>query len=114
MPDQSRDTVAVIIQEATLEQVAPVVMRAYGLTDQERTVSGLVLQGLSTRAISERLHITQHTVQDHLKSIFEKTGVRSRRELVATVLRERYLPRAKAGHHPTPSGYFADHETATT
>jgi DNA-binding CsgD family transcriptional regulator len=110
MPNDNRDTIAVIIQEATLEQAAPVVMRAYGLTDQERTVSGLVFRGLSTRAISEHLHITQHTVQDHLKSIFEKTGVRSRRELVATVLRQRYLPRAHAGDAPTASGYFAESE----
>jgi DNA-binding NarL/FixJ family response regulator len=106
MPSQGRDAVAVIIQEATADQIAPVVMSAYGLTEQERTISGLVFHGLSTRAISETLHITQHTVQDHLKSIFEKTGVRSRRELVATVLRQQYLPRAKAGQRPGPSGYF--------
>ena len=105
MPSQGRDVVAVVIQEATADQTAPVVMSAYGLTEQERTISGLVFHGLSTRAISDTLHITQHTVQDHLKSIFEKTGVRSRRELVATVLRQQYLPRAKAGRHGT-SGYF--------
>lgn len=107
MPREGRDAVAVIIQEATADQTAPVVMSAYGLTEQERTISGLVFHGLSTRAISESLHITQHTVQDHLKSIFEKTGVRSRRELVATVLRQQYLPRAKAGQRPSASGYFA-------
>lgn len=106
MPSQGRDAVAVIIQEATADQTAPVVMIAYGLTEQERTISGLVFHGLSTRAISEALHITPHTVQDHLKSIFEKTGVRSRRELVATVLRQQYFPRAKAGQRPGPSGYF--------
>ena len=103
MPGQGPDAVAVIIQEATAEQAAPIVMSAYGLTEQERTISGLVFHGLSTGAISETLHITQHTVQDHLKSIFDKTGVRSRRELVATVLRQQYLPRAKAGQRPGPS-----------
>jgi DNA-binding CsgD family transcriptional regulator len=107
MPSRGGDAVALIIQEATADQTAPVVMSAYGLTEQERTISGLVFHGLSTRAISERLHITEHTVQDHLKSIFEKTGVRSRRELVATVLRQHYLPRAKAGQRPSPSGYFS-------
>jgi DNA-binding CsgD family transcriptional regulator len=112
MPNQGRDAVAVIIQEATADQVAPLVMSAYGLTEQERTISGLVFHGLSTQAISEKLHITQHTVQDHLKSIFDKTGVRSRRELVATVMRQQYLPRAKAGHLPDPSGYFSDRESA--
>jgi DNA-binding CsgD family transcriptional regulator len=103
MPRQGHDAVAVIIEEATADQTAPVVMSAYGLTEQERTISGLVFHGLSTRAISDALHITQHTVQDHLKSIFDKTGVRSRRELVATVLRQQYLPRAHAGQRPGPS-----------
>lgn len=108
MPSQGRDTVAVIIQPATADQAAPVVMSAYGLTEQERTISGLVLHGLSTRAISQTLHITEHTIQDHLKSIFDKTGVRSRRALVATVLRQQYLPRAKAGERPGPSGYYPE------
>jgi DNA-binding CsgD family transcriptional regulator len=98
----------VIIQEASPEEIAPIVMSAYGLTGQERVVGGLVFQGQSTHTISVRLRIAEHTVQDHLKSIFDKTGVRSRRDLVATVFRQRYLPRMKAGDPPSPSGYFAE------
>ncbi len=105
--------VAVIIQEATPEEVAPIVMRLYGLTEQERTLSGLVFQGYSTHAISERLHIGEHTVQDHLKSIFDKTGVRSRRDLVATVFRQRYQPRMKRSDPLGPSGYFAETASAS-
>jgi DNA-binding CsgD family transcriptional regulator len=104
---EDRSVVAVIIQEASPDEVAPMVMSAYGLTEQERAVSGLVFRGQSTHEISERLHIAEHTVQDHLKSIFDKTGVRSRRELVATVFRQRYLPRMKAGDQRSPTGYFA-------
>ena len=110
---EDRSVVAVIIQEATPEEVAPIVMSAYGLSEQERAVSRLVFQGQSTHAISDRLHIGEHTVQDHLKSIFNKTGVRSRRELVATVFRQRYLPRMKAGDPRSPSGYFADPASAS-
>ena len=88
-------------------------MNIYGLTEQEQKISGLVFHGLSTREISDTLHITQHTVQDHLKSIFDKTGVRSRRELVAIVLRQQYLPRAKAGELPGPTGHFPDRSNAT-
>jgi hypothetical protein len=47
------------------------------------------------------------TVQDHLKSVFNKTGVGSRTELVATILRQHYLPRAKAGHPVGVNGFFA-------
>jgi DNA-binding CsgD family transcriptional regulator len=99
--------VAVIIEEPSPAELAPVAMMAYGLTKQEQVLAGLVCRGLSTSAIAERLHITPNTVQDHLKSIFEKTGVSSRRELVGTILREQYLPRLMAGRPVGPSGFFA-------
>jgi DNA-binding NarL/FixJ family response regulator len=81
-------------------------MLAYGLTKQEQTVTRFVCRGLSTREIAERLHITANTVQDHLKSIFDKTGVRSRRELVTAILQEQYLPRAMARKPIGPTGFF--------
>ncbi len=81
-------------------------MLAYGLTRQQQTLTLLVCRGLSTREIAERLHISTNTVQDHLESIFDKVGVRSRRELVTTILREQYLPRALAGRPLGPSGFF--------
>ena len=96
-PRAGADSVAVIIDEPSPTELAPVMMMAYGLTQQEQAVTGLVCRGLSTREIGERLHISALTVQDHLKSIFDKTGVRSRRELVAAILHEQYLPRAMAG-----------------
>ena len=97
LPAEDTTTIAVIIEEPSPAEIAPVLMTAYGLTKQEQTVTRLVCRGLSTRELAESLHITPHTIQDHLKSIFDKTGVRSRRELVATILQEQYLPRAMAG-----------------
>ena len=105
--DDAHANVAVIIEASTPAEVAPLVMIAYGLTAQERAITELVCQGLSTREIAGRLQITVNTVQDHLKPVFEKTGVRSRRELVATILRQQYLPRAKAGHPIGADGGFA-------
>lgn len=107
MPSAGAGAIAVVIEQASAAEVAPVIMLAYGLTQQERKLTGLVCQGLSTAEVAAQLHISLHTVQDHLKSVFEKVGVRSRRELVATILRDHYLPGAKAGRQVAPTGFFA-------
>jgi DNA-binding CsgD family transcriptional regulator len=99
--------VTVILQEAVPAQVAPLIMAAYGLTDREKTISAMVCQGLPTRQIASRLHLTADTVQDHLKSVFVRTSVHSRGELVALILQRDYLARAAAGDPLNPSGAFA-------
>ncbi len=71
----------------------PSIADAYELTKRERAVTQLVALGLSTRAIAGRLHVSPWTVQDHLKSIFKKVGVRTRGELVARVFFEHHAPR---------------------
>jgi DNA-binding CsgD family transcriptional regulator len=99
--------VTVILEEAAPAEVAPVIMSAYGLTDREKTICGLVCQGLPTRQIAGQLYLTTDTVQDHLKSVFDRTGVHSRGELVATIFQRDYLPRAIAGDPLGRSGAFA-------
>jgi DNA-binding CsgD family transcriptional regulator len=106
LPTGGGDAIAVIIDDASPAEVAPIIMLAYGLTEQERTITGLVCQGLSTWEIATRVRISANTVQDHLKSVFDKVGVRSRRELVVQVLHDHYSPRLRAGHLPGPSGFF--------
>ena len=45
-----------------------------------------VAAGLDTRASARRLGITELTLQDHLKSVFARTGAGSRADLVARAL----------------------------
>jgi DNA-binding CsgD family transcriptional regulator len=99
--------ITVIVEEAGSAEIAPVIMAAYGLSDREKMICGLVCQGLPTRQIAARLHLTTDTVQDHLKSVFGKTGVHSRGELVATIFQHDYLPRATAGDPVGRTGAFA-------
>jgi len=95
---------AVIIQPATPHEGAPLVALAYGLSERECQVTRLCIQGHSTKQMAGALSLSPYTVQDHLKSIFAKTGVRSRGELVGQVFLEHYAPRWEdAGG--TPSGW---------
>jgi DNA-binding CsgD family transcriptional regulator len=87
--------VAVIVEPAHPARIAPLLMSAYGLTEREQAVTRLVLQGNSTAEIAERLVVSAHTVQQHLKSVFDKTGVRSRRDLVGKVFFAHYEPRVR-------------------
>ncbi len=87
--------VAVIVEPAHPARISTLLMAAYGLTEREQDVTRLVLQGNSTGEIGERLAVSRQTVQQHLKSVFDKTGVRSRRELVGKVFFAHYEPRVR-------------------
>ncbi len=78
--------IAVIVEVAESAMVIPLLLSAHGLTTREAEVARLVLRGASTRMIVDTLCISPHTVQDHLKAVFDKVGVRSRRDLVGRFL----------------------------
>ena len=82
---------AVIIQPAAPHEVAPLVALAYGLSERERQITRLCMKGQSTKDIAQTLGVSPYTVQDHLKSIFDKTGARSRGELVGQIFLEHYV-----------------------
>jgi len=86
---------AVIVEPAHPARISPLLMAAYQLTEREQDVTRLVLRGDSTARIAESMYVSPHTVQQHLKSVFEKTGVRSRRELVGKVFFSHYEPRLR-------------------
>jgi DNA-binding CsgD family transcriptional regulator len=82
-PLDDGDQTAVTFEAASGGQLLGLLLRAHGLTARERGVCDEVIAGRPTGDIAARLHISVHTVQDHLKSVFAKVGVRSRGELVA-------------------------------
>jgi DNA-binding CsgD family transcriptional regulator len=85
--------VAVFIQRAHPTLVAPLLLKAFGLTAREQEVAQLVLRGATTAQAAQRLSISPHTVGDHMKAIFEKTGARTRGELSAKLFFGEHLPR---------------------
>jgi DNA-binding CsgD family transcriptional regulator len=95
------------MEPAPASEVAPLIFEAYDLTPREAQVAQLVLRGLGTDEISSQLCISALTVQQHLKAIFDKTGVRSRRDLVAQIFTQRYLPHIHSDTQVRPDGWFA-------
>jgi DNA-binding CsgD family transcriptional regulator len=91
-PERSRG-VAIFIQHAHPTLVAPLLLKAYGLTSREQDVAQLTLRGATAVQTARRLGISPHTVNDHLKTVYDKTGSRTRGELSATLFFGEHLPR---------------------
>ena len=102
--DGGAQRVAVIVEPAHPARIYPLLMAAYQFTERERDVTQLVLQGASTSQIADQLVMSPHTVQQHLKNIFTKTGVRSRRDLVGTIFFAHYEPRFRDNEHRVRTG----------
>ncbi|MFJ6214943.1 LuxR C-terminal-related transcriptional regulator [Streptomyces sp. NPDC092296] len=90
--DGSLGPSAVVIETASVSEVTPLIVEAYELSDRELEITELIARGLGTAEIADRLHISAHTVRDHIKAVFEKVRVGSRGELVARLFTEHYLP----------------------
>jgi DNA-binding CsgD family transcriptional regulator len=97
LDDGPAASVAVLLEAARPAEMAPLMVDAYGFTDSERRITELVAQGLSTKQISARLQVSAYTVQDHLKSIFAKSGTGSRGDLVARLFFDHYATPLTAG-----------------
>jgi len=104
---------AVIIHPATPHDVAPVVALSYGLTDREARVAMQCIQGRPTKEIAKALSMSPYTVQDHLKSIFDKTGVHTRGELVGQIFLDHYATRWEEPPTAAPGLFVRGIETRT-
>jgi DNA-binding CsgD family transcriptional regulator len=79
------DRTAVVLEPADRAQLLPLLFALHGLTPRERQVAELLVGGRSTDEIAAALHISRHTLRDHVKAIFAKVGVSSRPELTAAL-----------------------------
>jgi DNA-binding CsgD family transcriptional regulator len=84
--------VAIVLERTASPQATALRLEAHGVTAREREVAACLAQGLTNPEIAEKLVLSPYTVQDHIKSLFEKTGVSSRQELVARVFLDDYMP----------------------
>ena len=95
--DGPEPQVAVMLEVARSAEMAPLIVDAYGFTDSERRVTELVAKGLSTKQIAGLLHLSSYTVQDHLKSIFAKSGTGSRGDLIARLFLDHHATSLTSG-----------------
>ena len=89
--DDPEHLFAVIVEPSRPSDIAGLVALAYGLSAREQELVQALARGESTGAMADRLCISVHTVRHHLKSVFDKTGVGSRSELLARLFNDHYV-----------------------
>jgi DNA-binding NarL/FixJ family response regulator len=82
----------VIVEPSRPQELAWLRVSAYGLSERERAIVNLVVQGASTKEISQALYISEYTVQEYLSNTFNKVGVRGRRALLKRLFFDQLNP----------------------
>lgn len=85
-PPAGGAVLVVTIEETSAADRLDLFARAFGFTARERQLLALLAAGSDTRAMARQMHLSEHTVQDHLKSIFAKTGARDRVNVLSRAL----------------------------
>jgi DNA-binding NarL/FixJ family response regulator len=98
--------VAIVLEPAARPQSAEVRLETHGVSHRERQVASLLAQGLSYAEIATALVLSPYTVEDHVRSLFEKTGVTSRQQLVGRIFLDDYLPDVVRGTSLRSDGGF--------
>ncbi|GAA3257238.1 helix-turn-helix transcriptional regulator [Nonomuraea helvata] len=84
--DENGDSdVAILIQAAGGKLLLPSFCDWYGITAGERRVIEHLYAGAAAKQIARALDLSTYTVNDHLKSVYRKTGAQSRDELIAAI-----------------------------
>jgi DNA-binding CsgD family transcriptional regulator len=93
--------VTMIIEPCRPTEIAQIIADAYQLTPRERDIVRLLSTGHSRGDIARLLVVSAHTVDDHIKRLYSKLGVRSRPELTAKIFFDQHIPRI---HQDVPIG----------
>jgi DNA-binding CsgD family transcriptional regulator len=89
-------SIAVTIEEASAADRLDLFGRAFGLTPRERELLSLIATGSDTRTLARQMSLSEHTVTDHFKSIFAKTGARDRVTVLSRALGTKRMPASGA------------------
>lgn len=81
--------VARLVLDMFARQNAAPQSKDYGLSQREREILELMVKGLIKKEIADKLGISYHTVNNQLRSIYEKLHVHTRGGAVAKALKER-------------------------
>ncbi len=92
-------TIVVTIEEASAAERLDLFARTHGLTPREDELLCLLAVGGDTRAMARQMALSELTVQDHLKSIFSKTGAHDRVGVLSRALGTRRAV-SGPGHQP--------------
>ncbi len=98
--------ISLILQPSRPHEIAQILSCAYALTSRESEIARLVASGRSNVEIAATLSLSRYTVEDHLRNVFEKLGVRSRSELISRLFFDQYLPRSARSPGLDGDGWF--------
>ncbi|MGB0091427.1 MAG: helix-turn-helix transcriptional regulator [Solirubrobacteraceae bacterium] len=96
-----------MLERTPSPQSTAIRLEAHGVTPHEREIATPIAQGRSNPEIAEALVLSPYTVQNHIKNLFDKTGVSSRQQLVARVFLHDYMPQLAERTPLTSTGSFA-------
>ncbi|MGO9218998.1 MAG: helix-turn-helix transcriptional regulator [Streptosporangiaceae bacterium] len=89
-PPASAATIVVTIEEASASERLELFGRAFGLSGREYELLGLLATGSDTRSMARAMSLSEHTIQDHLKSIFAKADAHDRVTVLSRALGTRF------------------------
>jgi DNA-binding NarL/FixJ family response regulator len=64
----------------------------HGLTDRERDVLAELVEGRTKKQMGKKLFLSEHTVDTHLRHIYDKLGVHTRTDAVVKAIKENLVP----------------------